>query len=138
MLAVEVMLDIAWHVGRPPVQSGDIALRLGVRRRYLEPILQQLVRTGHLEGVRGPRGGYMPAKLLSCITLGDIARALAGEEGGGGLQSPLGTKVVGPLFQVIHDSTLRQLDEVTLETLCQQAKTQGISRPLEEPPDFSI
>ena len=31
-------------------------------RKYLEQVMQQLVRAGILKGVRGPRGGYRLAK----------------------------------------------------------------------------
>ena len=57
MFAIEAVLDIAYNAGAQPVQSREINSRQGIPRRYLEPVLQQLVRAGILEGVRGPRGG---------------------------------------------------------------------------------
>ena len=44
MHAVEAVLDIAYNASDTPVQSKDIAERQGVPRRYLEQVLQQLVR----------------------------------------------------------------------------------------------
>jgi Rrf2 family protein len=58
VLALEAVTDIAYHGGPEPVQSQDIARRLMLPRRYLEQVMQQLVRAGILRGVRGPRGGY--------------------------------------------------------------------------------
>ena len=54
LFAIEAVLDIAYNGGALPVQSGDVTGRQGIPRRYLEQVLQQLVRAGILEGVRGP------------------------------------------------------------------------------------
>lgn len=62
VLALEAVTDIAFHSGVDPVQSQDISERLGLPRRYLEQVMQQLVRAGILRGVRGPRGGYRMAR----------------------------------------------------------------------------
>ncbi|HLT02673.1 MAG TPA: Rrf2 family transcriptional regulator, partial [Geminicoccaceae bacterium] len=44
VLALEAVTDIAYHGGVEPVQSQDIARRLNLPRRYLEQVMQQLVR----------------------------------------------------------------------------------------------
>ena len=54
--AVEAVVDIAFNAGGQPVQSRDITQRQNIPQRYLEQVLQQLVRAGVLTGVRGPRG----------------------------------------------------------------------------------
>ena len=56
-LAIEAVVDIAFHARPDPVQARDITERQGVPHRYLEQVLQRLVREGVLRGVRGPRGG---------------------------------------------------------------------------------
>ena len=61
-LAVEAVVDIAYHGTAEPVQSQDIGRRLNLPRRYLEQVMQQLVKAGILKGVRGPRGGYRLAR----------------------------------------------------------------------------
>ncbi len=58
MFAIEAVLDVAFHVGEHPVRSGDITERQRIPKRYLEQVLQHLVRAGILNGKRGPRGGY--------------------------------------------------------------------------------
>lgn len=45
-----------------PIQSEDLASRLGVPKRQLEQDLQKMVRAGILIGIRGPAGGYSLAK----------------------------------------------------------------------------
>ena len=68
LFAIEAVLDIAYNAGTLPVQSGEITRRQGIPRRYLEQVLQQLVRAGVLQGVRGPRGGYRLARERRRIT----------------------------------------------------------------------
>ncbi|MEE8548688.1 MAG: Rrf2 family transcriptional regulator, partial [Alphaproteobacteria bacterium] len=59
LFAIEAVLDIAYNAGNQPVQSREVTRRQGIPKRYLEQVLQQLVRAGILTGVRGPRGGYL-------------------------------------------------------------------------------
>ena len=56
LLALEAVLDVALHARPNPVQARDITARQGVPQRYLEQVMQALVRAGILRGVRGPRG----------------------------------------------------------------------------------
>lgn len=48
---------------------------MGLSERYLEKVMQELVRAGILKGVRGPRGGYLLARDAADITVGEIVRA---------------------------------------------------------------
>src|SRR6202008_5198136 len=74
LLALEAVIDIPF-TGRPePVQAKEITARQGVPQRYLEQVMQQLVRAGVLKGVRGPRGGYRLAKERRRITVGEVVR----------------------------------------------------------------
>ena len=76
LFAIESVLDIAYYGGSQPVQSGDISGRQGIPRRYLEQVLQHLVRSGILAGHRGPKGGYQLARERRRITVGEIVRAV--------------------------------------------------------------
>ena len=76
LFAIEAVLDIAYNAADTPVQSREITERQGIPRRYLEPVLQQLVRADILIGVRGPRGGYRLGRERRRITLGDICRTV--------------------------------------------------------------
>ena len=62
LLAIEAVLDVAYNARPNPVQSRDITARQGIPQRYLEQVLQHLVRKGVLKGVRGPRRGYTLAR----------------------------------------------------------------------------
>ena len=137
MYAIEAVLDIAYNMGSQPVQSGAINERQGIPRRYLEPVLQQLVRASILQGVRGPHGGYRLARERADITLADIARAVRSsettgeddEENGG---SPLGHQIVRPLCVDLSATWMTQLETITIEDLCSKAKQTGIERETEE------
>src|SRR6202008_4525145 len=102
LLALEAVIDIPYNARPEPVQAKEITARQGVPQRYLEQVMQQLVRAGILRGVRGPRGGYRLARERRRITAGEIVRVVAELEqkeeqelNGGG--SELGVKVVRPL-----------------------------------------
>ena len=74
LLALEAVIDIAFNARPEPVQAKEITARQGVPQRYLEQVMQQLVRAGMLKGVRGPRGGYRLAEERRRISVGDVVR----------------------------------------------------------------
>jgi Rrf2 family protein len=140
-LALDAVLDIAW-AGRPdPVQSRDVTGRLGVPRRHLEQLLQDLVRAGVLRGVRGPRGGYALARERRRITVGEILRA-AGQDPEAAPAvvgaSDLARRVAAPFWAEAEAELMARLDAVTLEDLCARAHAAGLSPPDAAHPDFAI
>ncbi len=147
LFAVEAVLDIAYNAGTQPVQSKEITARQGIPRRYLEQVLQQLVRAGILSGIRGPRGGYLLARERRRITLGDITRVISaldanGEdakgEAGVAPESDLGVKIVRPIWDDMQDRLVERLDSVTIEELCLKAKEAGIDSEAAARLDFVI
>ena len=80
LFAIEAVLDIAYNGGPTPVRSSEITERQGIPRRYLEPVLQELVRHKILLGIRGPSGGYRLARERRRISLGDVVRTVRGLE----------------------------------------------------------
>ncbi len=56
LFGIEAVLDIAYNSGSRPVQAASITKRQGIPKRYLEQVLQALVRAGILAGQRGPKG----------------------------------------------------------------------------------
>jgi Rrf2 family iron-sulfur cluster assembly transcriptional regulator len=143
LFAIEAVLDIAYNASNAPVQSGDITSRQGIPRRYLEQVLQQLVRAGVLEGVRGPRGGYRLARERRRITVGEIVRVVKTLETGddpleGEAGSALGRAVVRPLWSELQEELMQRLDNVTIEELCTRAHQAGIAGEYAARLDFSI
>lgn len=141
LFAIEAVLDIAYNAAEHPIRSGEIADRQDIPRRYLEQVLQHLVRAEILDGVRGPRGGYRLAKERRLISLGAIVRVVHGvdvEEECANLTSELGQKVVEPLWRTLNSEWMARLDEITIENLVRDAKGLGIGRTDDPPLDFAI
>jgi len=141
--AVEAVLDIAYNASDTPVQSREIAERQGVPRRYLEQVLQQLVRADILRGVRGPRGGYRLARERRRIALGEVVRVVAEmeraeDEAEAECSSELGQRVLMPIWNELEDEAIRRLDDITIEDLCRTAREAGIEGRGPSKPDFTI
>lgn len=142
LLALEAVIDIAFNARPEPVQAKEITARQGVPQRYLEQVMQQLVRAGILKGVRGPRGGYRLAKERRRISVGDIVRAaeLAEDEAGEDAQprSELGQRIVSPFIQSLQDEVMARLEAITVEDLCQKARAAGVNPDERDVADFTI
>jgi Rrf2 family protein len=143
MFAIDAVLDIAYNASDTPVQSRDIAERQGIPRRYLEQVLQHLVRADILRGVRGPRGGYRLARERRRISLGEIVRIVAEiekaagpiDETGG---SELGRAVLAPIWHETEAEAMHRLDSISVEDLCRRARDAGIAPQHQTQPDFMI
>jgi len=143
LFAIEAVVDIAYHTAEQPVQSSSITERQGIPRRYLEQVLQQLVRANILSGVRGPRGGYRLARERRLISLGDIVRVVrAMETAQDPVEDPagsrLGREVVRPVWDDLQESCMSKLDETSIDDLCRAAREQGIAREGVPSVDWSI
>ncbi|WP_230529842.1 RrF2 family transcriptional regulator [Microvirga roseola] len=129
LLAIAAVTDIALHARPMPVSAKALAARHNLPPRYLEPVLQALVRQGVLKGVRGPRGGYELARERRRITAGDIVRiAMAAQDEDGATPLPesrLAEVVVAPLVKRGTEAFLAELDQVTVDDLCQKAQAEG-------------
>ena len=144
-LALEAVIDIAYNARPEPVQAKEITSRQGVPQRYLEQVMQQLVRAGILRGVRGPRGGYRLARERRRISVGDVVRIAnsmetAEDSFDGG--SDLGRRVVAPLIASLQEDVMKKLDEISIEDICKRARAAGLDcgsgqRP-DTPADFTI
>jgi len=133
LFAIEAVLDIAYNGGVAPVRSVEITEREGIPRRYLEPVLQELVREGILVGIRERRR----------ISLGDIVRTVRHlETGEDPISDPagsaLGHQVVRPLWRELEEETMRRLDSLTLEDLCSRAHRAGVEGRVAQAGDFEI
>jgi Rrf2 family protein len=140
LLAFEAVLDVAFNARPDPVQSKDITRRLGIPQRYLEQVMQQLVREGVLKGVRGPRGGYTLARERRRITVAEIIRIVDAADAEADPEPPasrLGEAVARPLWRAAQERALRELEEVTMQDLCAEAEAKGVRRE-NAAPDFTI
>lgn len=145
MLAVTIMLDVAFHAGRAAtVSAADMAERLGMARRGMEPLLQALSRGGLLDSVRGPRGGYRlgrprrDIKLSEIVEIASAGNAAENMEGNDGPVGQLQSDVIDPLWAKIDAAAVAQLGSLTIDDLLKQAAAAGLRRPTAEPISFAI
>jgi Rrf2 family protein len=141
-VAVAVVVDVALHSVHGTVSASDIADRLGLARRGLEPILQPLSRNAILTSTRGPKGGYRLARPRRQISAADIVRAVLedapAEAPGEGEGGKLFTAVVGPLWEELTTLVMQTLERQTLDMLVRKAVAAGVARLPAEPIIFQI
>jgi len=70
--AVTAMLDLALHYQQGAVTLSEIAKRQGISLSYLEQLFARLRRSGLVDSVRGPGGGYNLAMPPEKISVADI------------------------------------------------------------------
>jgi Rrf2 family transcriptional regulator, iron-sulfur cluster assembly transcription factor len=126
MLGIAAVVDIAIHGRAGPVAAKLLAARHNLPPRHLETLLQALVRSGILKGVRGPRGGYELAKERRRVTAGDVVRAAMASQAEEEMEQPepesrLVDMVVSPAVKLAGESFLKSLDAYSIEDLCRQA-----------------
>jgi Rrf2 family protein len=133
ILAVGAVVDIAMYSVEEPVSALDLADRLQLPGRHLEPVLQTLVRKGILAGVRGRKGGYKLAKARDAISVYDISEAVkTGEtEELSGLSGAVVVRMLAQAEQCFG-STLKR---ITVEDLVRAASLQLLAaiRPVHQP-----
>ncbi|MAF46777.1 MAG: Rrf2 family transcriptional regulator [Rhodospirillales bacterium] len=143
LFAIEAVVDIAYHSGGQPVQSKEITRRQGIPRRYLEQVLQRLVRADILVGVRGPRGGYNLARERRRVSVGEIIRVVrALETASDPLESADGSElaesVIRPLWGELQNELMERLDDLSVDELCNRAHQEGVESEGRQYIDFSI
>lgn len=74
--AVTAMLDLALRYDKGAVTLADIARRQGISLSYLEQLFAKLRRSGLVDSVRGPGGGYNLALHPSKISVAEIIVAI--------------------------------------------------------------
>jgi Rrf2 family protein len=126
------------------VTAKALAARHNLPPRHLETVLQALVRSGILKGLRGPRGGYELARERRRVSVGDIVRAAqSGPEARDEMAGPaaqdstpgLVDEVIAPAVAAAGEVFLRELDGITVEDLCRRA---GNKSGGDHPVDFTI
>lgn len=137
--AVEAVLFIAYNASAGPISSRDVAEKQGLPPRYLEQLMQKLVRAGILRGVRGPNGGYVLAKEKRRITMGEICDVL-GEDKEEQIkaQTELGRQIVVPVWASVQDKLMQHLYDVSLAELCDDALGKQIKKQDKKHVDFAI
>lgn len=128
---LRAMIDLAEYSEEEPVSISSVASRQGISERYLEQLVSLLKKAGLVKSIRGASGGYVLAKTMNEISVGDILRALEGnlepvqcaafysEEG----CSAAGGCVTKYVWQKINDSINQTVDEIKLDELVRESKS---------------
>ena len=74
--AVTAMIDVAMHGNSGPVTLAAVSGRQHISLSYLEQLFGKLRRSGLVESVRGPGGGYNLAKPQDQLSVADIILAV--------------------------------------------------------------
>jgi Rrf2 family transcriptional regulator, iron-sulfur cluster assembly transcription factor len=141
---VRALCDIAYNSEGRPVQVKDISERQSISPRYIEQIFQKLRNGGVIRSTRGPAGGYLLVRRPERITVGDVIRAVDGQDislvpcsggkGGSGNACERFRKCV--LSDVWSEASRRLMDyfdSVTLDSICVEAKARGLGLEVPRP-----
>ena len=74
--AVTAMLDIAYHDRGNPISLPEIAERQGISLSYLEQLFSRLKKSGLVESIKGPGGGYKLSKNANDIVISEVIKAV--------------------------------------------------------------
>lgn len=127
---LRALIDLARYSEIEPVSISSIAARQKISERYLEQLMTLLKKAGLIRSIRGAGGGYVLAKEMGEISVGDVLRALEGNlepvectgfdeedscEAAGGCV----TKYV---WQRINESINKTVNEISLKQLVEESK----------------
>ncbi|TAE82157.1 MAG: Rrf2 family transcriptional regulator [Alphaproteobacteria bacterium] len=118
---VEALIFIAYNGDAHPLGGKKLATILHVAPRYLEPLLQALVRAQILRSTRGPRGGYTLARERRQISLDEVLLAMEyirSDRDTPPRFSHANETLVQPLFAHARGAYIHELGRYTLEDIC--------------------
>jgi len=132
MYAIEAVLEIAKASDTTPIRSKHIAKVHDIPERYLEQVMQRLVRANILIGVRGPRGGYIlgrPAEDITVADIVDIVRKLdqTDEKRKKKMPATIGAASLIPVLESFNTEIMAKLGTIPLVNLFDQANNNSAS-----------
>ena len=77
---LRALIDLAVYSGQEAVSIQSIAKRQNISDRYLEQLMGKLRRAGLVVSIRGAGGGYRLARPAGEISVGEVLRALEGNQ----------------------------------------------------------
>ena len=127
---LRALIDLAQYSEIEPVSINSIATRQGISERYLEQLMTLMKKAGLIKSIRGASGGYVLAKEIEEISVGDVLRALEGN-----LQpvecaafsqddscEASGVCVTKYVWQRINESINKTVNEISLKQLVEESK----------------
>jgi Rrf2 family transcriptional regulator, iron-sulfur cluster assembly transcription factor len=133
---LEAVLYVALYSGGRSVCSSEICDYKKVAPRYLEPVMQLLVRHHILKGITGPKGGYTLAREKRKMTLAEILELFSLSLPSYDSTSPIGNVIVAEVKNKIDHTLMELLRAITLEDLCKKIDHASTSQKPKS--DFTI
>lgn len=125
---IMALVDLAYNLNGGPAQVRQIAKRQKIPQRFLEQIFAKLRQADVVIGKRGPRGGYSLAKDPKEIRLEEVMRALRPKlQEDNRTDAPALAELIDVVWSEIEGSFQSTLRGVSLENLCDRARSLGIS-----------
>lgn len=132
---LRALIDLAQYSEIEPVSISSIATRQGISERYLEQLMTLLKKAQLVKSIRGAGGGYVLAKDMNEISVGDVLRALEGNLepvecaafSGQDSCEAAGGCVTKYVWQRINESINRTVDEISLKQLVEESKNKSSS-----------
>jgi Rrf2 family iron-sulfur cluster assembly transcriptional regulator len=126
------MLDLAYHSEKRPVTLTDIAKRQQISLSYLEQLFARLRRSGMVEGVRGPGGGYQLSRDANQISIADIITAVdetidSTRCGGKGNCQNSQPCLTHDLWMGLSDQIRDYLDSISLQDVLQRRNVRQVA-----------
>lgn len=127
---LRALIDLAQYSKDAPVSIMSISARQDISERYLEQLMSMLKKAALVKSVRGAAGGYILARDVKDISVGDVLRALegslepvdcAGLEPDGECRSA-DTCVTKYVWKRINESINRTVDEIRLDQLVEESR----------------
>jgi Rrf2 family iron-sulfur cluster assembly transcriptional regulator len=126
-----LIIDLAINSLDKPVKLSDISTRQGISLKYLEKLIKKLKEAGFVKSVRGPNGGYMLAKPVKSISVGDIVKTLEGsvsitdcsdKENACGVCSRAGECITQWIWMETSEAMFKKLNSFKLDRLVKDSK----------------
>lgn len=129
---LRALIDLAQYSSGGPVSTASISARQDISERYLEQLMSMMKKAGLVKSIRGAGGGYVLAKDMCEISVGDVLRALEGSlepvDCAGlepeGMCSASDSCVAKYVWQRINESINRTVNEIRLDQLVDQSRRQ--------------
>lgn len=129
---LKAIFELALNYGSGPVSLKKIAEKYDISESYLEQLFAKLRKSGYIDTVRGPQGGYFLARKPDEITVGMILRTLEGDITTSecvskevcSRESICATRVI---LEKIENSINNVIDNITLADMYEERKTNLIN-----------
>ena len=139
--AIEAVLDISLYSSNTPTRAKEITKRQGIPSRYLEKILQELVRQKIIKGTRGPNGGYTLGKEKRNIFLIDIYNTMLLIEENNKkreINTKIRSQIINPFIESISNEIINSFKSISIYDLYKKLDKSRLYADKEKKIDFSI